>query len=135
MVHQKLTGQCHCGNVKWEYPLKLESVTACNCTLCRKYGALWAYGHIEEGIRVKGTTQFYQRGSQINEYHFCNHCGGICFYKAKNKNQSGQIRIAVNLRMIDDPKLIENLPMDHFEGLETFEDLPRDHRCVKDMWF
>jgi hypothetical protein len=25
--------------------------------------------------------------------------------------------------------------MDHFDGLESFDDLPRDGRCVADMWF
>ncbi|TIS67974.1 MAG: GFA family protein, partial [Mesorhizobium sp.] len=24
---------------------------------------------------------------------------------------------------------------EHFDGLETFDDLPRDGRCVRDMWF
>ena len=28
-----------------------------------------------------------------------------------------------------------NLPIDHFDGLDTFDDLPRDGRCVRDMWF
>lgn len=130
-----LSGSCHCGQVKWKYPLRLESVTACNCTLCRRYGALWAYGHLEEGIEVSGITGSYERGSKINEYHFCKSCGCLTHYQAKKKNENGHTRTAVNLRMIDEPKLIENLPIDHFEGLISFEDLPRDLRCVKDMWF
>ncbi len=133
--NQKLKGSCHCGNVKWEYPLKLESVTACNCTLCRRYGSLWAYGYIENGVKVFGETKFYQRGSKINGYHFCENCGCLTHYQAHKKNESEQIRIAVNLRMIEQPELIENLPIDHFEGLVNFEDLPRDQRCVKDLWF
>jgi hypothetical protein len=28
-----------------------------------------------------------------------------------------------------------HLPIDHFDGLDTFDDLPRDGRCVADMWF
>ena len=27
------------------------------------------------------------------------------------------------------------IPIDHFDGLVSFEDLPRDGRCVADMWF
>ena len=27
------------------------------------------------------------------------------------------------------------LPIDHFDGLDTFDDLPRDGRCVADYWF
>jgi hypothetical protein len=26
-------------------------------------------------------------------------------------------------------------PIDHFDDLDTFNDLPRDGRCVADMWF
>lgn len=130
-----LEGACHCGTVKWTYSEKLESVTACNCTLCRKYGALWAYGHLDHGIKVSGVTKDYARGSKINGYHFCKSCGCIAYYLCKSLNQQGQRRIAVNLRMINDPNLIADLPIDHFDGLDQFEDLPRDGRCVKDLWF
>ena len=42
--------------------------------------------------------------------------------------------MAVNIRLAD-PDLVSDLPIDHFDGLDTFEDLPGDGRCVKDMWF
>lgn len=130
-----LEGTCHCGNVKWTYAKPLESVTACNCTLCRRYGALWAYGHLDAGIQVSGPTQAYMRGRKINGYHFCSQCGCIAYYLANAKDDQGRHRIAVNLRMITKPDLIAELPIDHFDGLDKFDDLPRDHRCVKDIWF
>jgi len=130
-----LSGSCHCGEVRWQYPVELESVTACNCTLCRKYGALWAYGFREEGIQVGGITSHYERGSKINKFHFCSNCGCLTHYQANEKNADGFTRIAVNLRMIEDPQKIASLPIDCFDGLSTFEDQPRDHRCVKDLWF
>ena len=30
---------------------------------------------------------------------------------------------------------VAGIVMDHFDGLDTFDDLPRDGRCVADMWF
>jgi hypothetical protein len=30
---------------------------------------------------------------------------------------------------------VADLPIDHFDGLNTFDDLPRDGRCVRDLWF
>jgi hypothetical protein len=30
---------------------------------------------------------------------------------------------------------VAGVVLDHFDGLETFEDLPRDGRCVRDVWF
>jgi hypothetical protein len=37
--------------------------------------------------------------------------------------------------MATEPGKIAALPIDHFDGLDTFEDLPRDQRCVKDLWY
>jgi hypothetical protein len=42
-------------------------------------------------------------------------------------------RIAVNLRLAE-PEAVAGIPIDHFDGLDTFEDLPRDGRCVADCW-
>jgi hypothetical protein len=130
-----IKGTCHCEAVQWSYDVPLESVTACNCTLCRRYGALWAYGHLHDGIEVSGDTKFYERNSKHNGFHFCSNCGCVCYYMANKKNADGKYRIAVNLRMSIDPMQFQSLPIDHFEGLDKFEDEPRDGRCVKDMWY
>lgn len=130
-----LSGNCHCQAVSWKYPLVLESVTACNCTLCRRYGALWAYGYLQDGIQISGPTKKYERGSRINGYHFCTECGCLAYYLSNSEDQQGRRRIAVNLRMIDNPQAILNLPIDHFEGFEKFEDEPRDGRTVQSMWY
>lgn len=129
------SGSCHCEKVKWSYPLKLESVTTCNCTLCSRYGALWAYGYLDEGITVDGETQKYSRGSKTNSFNFCGVCGCLAYYMANSIDKDGRRRIAVNTRMISDPNLIADKIIDHFEGLESFEDLPSDGRKVKDLWY
>ena len=43
-------------------------------------------------------------------------------------------RIAVNLRLAE-PQDVADIPLQRFEGLHSFEDLPRDGRRVADMWF
>ena len=40
----------------------------------------------------------------------------------------------MNVRLAE-PEAVADLLIDHFDGLTTFEDLPRDGRCVKDLWF
>jgi len=42
--------------------------------------------------------------------------------------------MAVNIRLAP-PDAVADLAIDHFDGLDTFEDLPRDGRCVRDLWF
>ena len=130
-----MEGSCHCGNIKWKYTLPLESVTACNCTLCSRYGALWAYGHVDHGVKFSGTSSAYGRGHKLNGFHFCTNCGCLAFYLSNFDDDQGRRRIAVNLRMITDPTQIADLPIDHFDGLDKFEDLPRDSRCVRDLWY
>ncbi len=44
-------------------------------------------------------------------------------------------KLAVNLRMADSYDVIAGISIDHFDGLNTFDDLPRDGKCVSDYWF
>ena len=127
-----INGSCHCGAVTWQFEGTPESVTACNCTVCRRYGALWAYDYENQGIKVSGPTTAYVRGKAI-EFHFCSKCGCVTCWRALELDK-GRRRIAVNLRLTD-PAPIAHLPIDHFDGLDTFDDLPRDGRCVSDLWF
>jgi hypothetical protein len=128
-----LDGSCHCGAVKWRFEGMPESATACNCTICRRYGVLWAYDYEGEGISVSGPTNVYVRGNSIG-FHFCPTCGCVAYWRALEPNREGRRRIAVNLRLTE-PEPVSRVPVDHFEGLRSFEDLPRDGKCVADYWF
>ncbi len=133
-----LEGSCHCGGVTWKLAAMPESATACNCTVCRRYGVLWAYGYEgeDEGeeVRAKGVTTAYARGDKSIGFHFCPGCGCVAYWRSVLPGQDGRRRIAVNLRLTE-PEPIAHLPIDHFEGLVKFEDLARDGRCVADLWF
>ncbi len=129
-----LTGSCHCGAVHWQFDGMPESATACNCTVCRRYGVLWIYDYEDEGIRVTGPTNVYIRGHKSLGFHFCSECGCVTHWRGLQLNKEGRRRIAVNLRL-SEPGAIDNILIDHFDGLSTFDDLPRDERCVKHYWF
>jgi hypothetical protein len=128
-----IEGSCHCGRVRWTFEGVPESATACNCTLCRRYGTLWAYDYENEGIRVSGPTQVYIRGKHI-AFHFCPNCGCVAFYRGLEPGKDGRRRVAVNLRLAE-PQAVAAIVIDHFDGLESFQDLPRDGRCIADLWF
>ena len=129
-----IEGSCHCGAVKWKFNVVPESATACNCTVCRRYGVLWAYDFEGEGISVSGPTTAYVWGDKSIGFHFCPSCGCVAYWRSVAPREDGRRRIAVNLRLTE-PDPIAHLPIDHFEGLVNFEDLPRDGRCVVDHWF
>ena len=127
-----IEGACLCGAVQWRLDGMPEGATACNCTACRRYGALWAYGHEGEDVTVSGPTETYVRGKAL-AFHFCPTCGCIAYWRALAPWE-GRTRVGVNLRL-SDPAAILEVPIDHFDGLDTFRDLPRDGRCISDMWF
>ena len=58
-------GSCHCGAVQWRFDGVPEGATVCNCTVCRRYGVLWAYDFEGARITVSGLTQAYIRGKGI----------------------------------------------------------------------
>lgn len=126
-------GSCLCGAVRWQFEGQPDGATACNCTACRRYGVLWAYDYEGHGINVSGKTHAYARGKAI-EFHFCPACGCVAFWRGKEADSDGRIRIAVNLRLAE-PETVAAIPIDHFNGPDTFDDLPRDGRCVADYWF
>ena len=128
-----IAGACLCGAVRWRFDGQPDGATACNCTACRRYGVLWAYDYEVEGIHVSVKTQAYVRGQAL-EFHFCPVCGNLAFWRGKRLDEQGRRRIAVNLRLAE-PDAVAAIPIDHFDGLGTFTDLPRDGRCVGDYWF
>jgi len=110
-----------------------EGATACNCTVCRRYGALWIYDYEDEKVTVTGPTAAYIRGKAI-EFHFCSSCGCVSHWRAQRPETDGRRRLAVNVRLAE-PEAVAKIPIDHFDGLNTFDDLPRDGKCVADYWF
>jgi hypothetical protein len=127
-----IQGSCLCGSVKWRFEGLPDGATVCNCTACRRYGVLWAYDFEDDGIKVTGETTAYARGSALT-FNFCPTCGCLAYWRGLRLSDDGRRRIAVNLRL-SEPEDVTSIPIDHFDGLNTFEDQPRDGRCVGDYW-
>ncbi len=128
-----ILGSCLCGAVRWRFEGLPESATACNCSACRRYGALWAYDFEDRGIAVSGPASAYVRGQSLG-FHFCPRCGCVAYWRSLTTDDEGRRRIAVNLRLAE-PDAVAGIPIEHFDGLDTFEDKGQDGRCVKDYWF
>mmetsp|Transcript_28404 Transcript_28404/g.91566 ORF Transcript_28404/g.91566 Transcript_28404/m.91566 type:complete len:139 (+) Transcript_28404:64-480(+) len=133
---KEISGSCHCGAVRWTYKHSGEKplrATACNCTVCRRYGVLWIYGHVGEEVELLGQTTAYVRGTSL-DFHFCPACGCVAAWRSLTAKDDGRRMMAVNVRLAE-PDDVAALPIRHFDGLDTFHDRPQDGRCVKDMWF
>ena len=132
-----LTGTCHCGAAHWTLEGDPGRATSCNCTLCRRYGALWAYDYEDERIRVAGPTVAYRRADLAHpmvEVRFCPTCGAIVYGRALQPEADGRRRAAVNLRLAP-PDEVADLPLRRLDGLETFKPMADDGRRVRDLWF
>lgn len=125
-------GACHCGAARWTLTGDPGSITACNCTVCRRYGALWVYDYEGERISTEGETRAYVRG-KATAFHFCPSCGCMMWWLGLERDEEGRRRLAVNVRMAE-PDAVADLPIDHFDGLDSFEDLPPSGKRVGDLW-
>lgn len=133
MNTERISGACLCGKVTWTFAGEPGPVTACSCTACRRYGALWAYDWEGERITTSGETRRYMRGDRQLGFHFCPDCGCVVWWRGAEPHADGRRRIAVNVRMAA-PEAVAQLPVKHFDGL-NWQPGPEDGRCVRDMWF
>ena len=72
-----LTATCHCGAIKVTVPRKPRTITDCNCSICTKYGVLWAY-YKESTVQVEAkakTTHEYIWGRKHQRFVRCAGCG------------------------------------------------------------
>lgn len=128
-----IVGTCHCGKAGWTFDGMPASATACNCSICRRYGALWAYDHEGGKISVSGATQVYLWGRKWLEFHFCSHCACVVYWRAVRPAKNGRRPVGFNLRLAA-PETVKAIALIHHDT-ETRDDLPRDGRCVADVWF
>ncbi|TFW06801.1 GFA family protein [Oxalobacteraceae bacterium OM1] len=89
---------CHCGAVSIAIPRAPEAVTNCNCSICRRYGALWAYfNSTEVDIQAApGVTDEYAWGEKSLAFVRCSHCGCVTHWRPLEGRTSP--RMGVNVR-------------------------------------
>lgn len=116
MKDETITGSCLCGAVRFEISWP-EKVTSCNCSACRRYAGLWAYAPPATAriIAEEGATIAYARGERSLAFHTCATCGATTHWASLIDT-----KIAVNLRLADDPSVLEAIPVRHFDGADTW---------------
>ena len=102
-VHS-LSGQCHCGNIRFDMQLTREPASyaprACDCDFCRQHGAAYLSdprGKLAIRIRDQAGVSRYRQGSGTAEFVLCRHCGVLV---AVTCLQDGYLYAAVNSRAV-----------------------------------
>ncbi len=74
-------------------------VNDCTCSICRRYGTLWAYysPRLVEVSPAGGATDIYQWGERRLEFHRCKDCGCITHWAPVDKIYD---RMGVNARLM-----------------------------------
>lgn len=117
------TASCHCGAVTAEMLRRPRKLTQCNCSLCRRYGALWAYFQ-RKSIRIKAkpkALEVYTWGDKRFEFFRCSTCGCVTHYERTRKRPDASDMGAINLRNIDNPVIIANVPIRLLDGALTWK--------------
>jgi hypothetical protein len=89
-------GSCHCGAVRLSVPRLPANVTECRCSICRRYGALWAYYKVED-VRIAGPTDLYVWGRGHIAFHRCANCGCVVAWTPRGDYPE----CGVNARMLE----------------------------------
>ena len=74
-------GSCHCGNVRFEIEAEIDHVRVCDCSICKKRGAL-NHRIPQESLRLLTPWEeliLYQWGSMTAKDFFCRKCGILPF--------------------------------------------------------
>lgn len=101
----------------------IRKLTRCNCSICRRYGALWAYQQ-RKAIRVsdeKNALRGYRWGKGALEFFHCSFCGCVTHYHHTDRREDGSDMSAVNMRNANDPSRIANLPVRLLDGAGSWK--------------
>lgn len=100
---------CLCGQVHIKIPKRPEFINECNCMLCSKSGARWAYFHPSE-VGIEGATKGYSRRDKDDpaaEIQFCANCGSTTHFilTASAISKFGNVQMGINMRLADEKDL------------------------------
>ena len=100
---------CHCGAVAVRIAQSPEYVHECNCSLCRKSGALWGYFNPSD-VHVDGPTRGYTRPDKASagaSVRFCERCGCTTHFTLTEAAIAafGNTMAGVNMRLAEEADL------------------------------
>lgn len=113
-----IESSCHCGAVHLRVEADPpEAVTDCNCSICRRYGVLWAY-YSPRQVRIdppQGATEIYIWGDQMLEFHRCRTCACVTHWASIDRDHD---RMGVNVRLMD-IDVLEAVRIRRLDGART----------------
>jgi hypothetical protein len=111
-----IVASCHCGGVRLEIAAAPVEVTACNCSICRRYGVLWAYyDPAQVQIPPDTATDSYMWDDRSLAFHRCRVCGCVSHWLPVTRDPG---RMGVNARLLP-PEIVAQARVRHLDGAVT----------------
>jgi hypothetical protein len=101
-------------------PRRPRRLTNCNCSICRRYGTLWAYYKRSE-VRVvsaPGATDEYAWGEKSLKFVRCSTCGCVTHWEAVEPHEDG--KMGVNARNFE-PSAVKSARIRLLDGASTWK--------------
>ena len=114
-VSAPVEATCHCGAVRLNIETAPTEVTSCNCSICRRYGVLWAY-FAPGQVKISGSaTDVYAWDDKSIEFHRCRSCGCVTHWALVDKTGN---RMGVNARLME-PAVLARVRVRRLDGADT----------------
>lgn len=105
MNTHKLSGGCHCGNIRFEVTLtdvpSASHPRICDCDFCRKHGAAYLsdpQGTLRVDVANERDLGKYKQGDGIADFLICRHCGVL---PVVSYQENDELYAVVNCKTID----------------------------------
>jgi hypothetical protein len=111
---------CHCGYVRVHVRQSPRSIVKCNCWICRRYGALWAY-YKPTSVKIeapKNDLSKYSWNKKIRDYYRRKRCGCVTHYTYRGEQR--ETSMAVNAANFP-PSVIGNARLRHLGDAESWK--------------
>ncbi|MBV9348849.1 MAG: GFA family protein [Pseudolabrys sp.] len=109
-----LKGSCQCGKVKFEADTEIKDVISCNCSRCRRLGALLSAvpGDKFKLVAGEGAMTTYKFNKHVIDHQFCATCGIQPFAQGKMGDKP---MVMINVRCVEGVDA-ESHPVRKFDG-------------------
>ena len=94
-----------------------DTVTDCSCSICRRYGVLWAY-YPADAVRVisgEAATDSYAWKDRSLAFHQCRRCGCVTHWQPLTRTED---RMGVNARLLP-PDVLAGARVRRLDGAVT----------------
>ena len=131
MTKLAIQGTCLCQTVRLGVTQLPRQVTQCKCSVCRRYGTLWAYFR-RSAVSItapRGALENYTVRRGGLKFVRCRTCGCVICWNGPGKDP--EHRMGLNTRLLDHA-LMANVPIKVLDGDMTWRTL--DLYAKPDAW-